>query len=173
MLVLFWFLHYSWSLTAFKAVANANVQWSCPFKRHIYKLPSKWLTRRTFNCLNSLLKRWQNRCVHRYGLSAKMAARTAAFEFCEKINGCECEGFSSTTAKDGWTGKFVSIPRKRRIPKSGLCHSSGWQTVCVYCVLLVGRKMKQGDFGWTTKWFSQTKTKRIFICKDMRGENIL
>lgn len=99
----------------------------------------------------------QNRCVHRHGSSIKMAARTAAFEFSEEINGRESEArvaFFPVGQRLLAREILFGERRKKRMTKR-----TGWWLLrtddkrCVYCMLQFGRKDEAGDafLGGTTK----------------------
>lgn len=64
-------------------------------------------------------------------------------------------------AKIVWHGNVYFNTGKAMDPKKAGCAIRADDKRCVYtdCVLLMKRKTKQGAFGWTTKWFSQTKLK--------------
>jgi hypothetical protein len=98
----------------------------------------------------------KNRCVHRHG--SKMAARTAAFEFSEKINvNGEDEGEKgggTSLDKDCLAGKFVLI-QKTKDRKTG-CVVGKWMTNGVCIVNVSNRKklerLRTGkNEGWSTK----------------------
>lgn len=98
----------------------------------------------------------QNRCVHRHGSSIKMAARTAAFEFSEKMNGRECEG---VFVGQRLLGREICFATEKRKTKNGLCCSSGWQTVCVLYVSNGKERRSKGRSGGQRNDFRKQKLK--------------
>jgi hypothetical protein len=98
-----------------------------------------------------------------------MAARTAAFEFSEKINGCECEGVFRW-GKDCLAGKFVLLQktkdRKRVVPFERMTNG----VRIVYA--LDGRwglkeESKERTLGGHQNDFRKQKLKGFSFCKDM------
>lgn len=105
---------------------------------------------------------------HRHGSNVKMAAWTAAFEFSEKINGCECEGVLCCGQR--LFGREICFATENeRADRAVQANDKR----CVYCILQMESKTtkRNGGFeGGQRNDFRKQKLKGFSFVRILEGK---